>query len=113
MGPERALRGTTKSMKMLVDAILKIALCFGDFILIVLSYSRRRKKASAGGDSGKQLTHGKHTPQSHNGPGKVIFSEDHSHEGHSMGFQERALTTGCVHNEPASTPAPFSSNFLF
>jgi hypothetical protein len=37
-----------------------LSVCFGDFILIMLSNSRRGNKISAGEDSGKQLTHGKH-----------------------------------------------------
>lgn len=41
-----------------------LSVCFGDFILIMLSNSRRGNKISAGEDSGKQLTHGKHALQS-------------------------------------------------
>lgn len=64
-------------MKMLIDAVLKISLCFGDSILFY-SIPEEEMKILAGDDSGKHPTRGKHALQSQICLGRAIFSEgDH------------------------------------
>jgi len=112
---EKPSEGQQSPWRMLVDAILKIALCFGEFYFwFIPPYSRTGNEASSvGDDSGKQLTHGKHTPPSHIGPGRDIFSEGDRTMVTPLCFRKGLLPPAVgTMILPGCLPL-FSSNFLF